>query len=1485
MPSINRIRVNNVKYNFGTQGYDDFSMRMYGRNTLYDLANGGGKSVLMLLLMQNLIPNCTLDDKQPIEKLFRDPSNTVIHSLIEWKLDPCDVKEGMRYMTTGFAAKKAATMDVQADDKSDDAGQNGSQGTAQTAQIEYFNYVIFYRDYNKNDIINLPLVKDNERISYKALRNYLHDLARNDKNMIVQIFDRKGEYQRFIADYGLYESHWEIIRGINKTEGHVRTYFETNYKTTRRVIEDLLIEEIIEKAYQAKTDRESDKTESTVSLLMTIQEELKSLAEKKRDIQRYDHEKELVQLLIDRIQSFMELYKEQEQTAQQCGRVLVTLQAEKASREDKTNELSSKVTELEKKLKMSRELVEIYKIYKEIEELEKRDELINKKNAGLTKLESDIDMQDKAYREKLAVTDFIELKKASAELEALKKDKSEVPKDAQDIYTVTANIRDRMDKKLAEIDERLIPIAESLKETDDKLAMQLKRKAEAETEIAVTSSRQDYIDSDIAECNKELSLLKDDVDYALMMDPSKSIKDETAKYKEQERLLTELEEQLDTLTDSASVCQERLNHEKNESSEIKGRLSTLEERVEEFRDIKDKFRSICSIYADDANAEAELVEQKLQDRLSGLVIKIYELKKNMEALEKREKDIRSGRLIEPTESVEKVIDYIFTRHSMQAMYGMDYISALSEDKKQEVLEKVPGLPYGIVVENMPKLLEDQGLKELDIDSEVVLYGRELLDDAGILLGDGVEVIRREREFFMEPRFLDQKLRLLGADMDDLQEDIRNSENMLETLQEDMEFVRSYRERGYATAEADYEEARKTLASVEEDIAKLIEELSSIERKQNQTKNQIEDTHHRMKVMDAELINLSKAVSIQDKISELTRVKDGLKRDKKRLESVLEEATGETRSLEMKSLELKSVQEGLSNEKLELEHKWDNKYAVYYIEGTPFPPLDMDELELEKAFEKALGSSGESRMSLEKEKLLEETLKGTIERITKNIEKLGVDITLLREIDKSSRMTAVSEEVLDAMKKELSRMQAEKSVLEKELSSVETEKARLEGSIEYARNRLGTEYGDEALRKLENLGSGGGLEDSSRALEEQKVISRQAEEELYSARKDLEKLERTSRGNDDLIKLAARIVESNQISVEGLEPLDSQDILDTISTDFDNLILKYDKISKSIDRAKADMLKVKMSVYDTLTTMNVLELAMSIREDVVIPDSRKDAEQLLKRLGDVVGIILLERDRIEKSLTSMQQLKDSFVDQCVERCLDVRSELDKLTKLSEITMGDEKVQMIRLTIPYVKDEFIKDRMAEYIDNIVAEVDKKENESERQKFLGQNLSMKKLFSVIVTDMSKIRLMLYKRERIREQSRYLRYEEAVGSTGQSQGIYIQFLISIINYIAGMYAVADSTSRAKTLFIDNPFGAAKDIYIWEPIFSLLAENNCQLIVPARGATPEITGKFDINYVLGQQMTGNRTTTVVVNYTSKTKGEELEYKALNYEQQTFDFI
>lgn len=174
----------------------------------------------------------------------------------------------------------------------------------------------------------------------------------------------------------------------------------------------------------------------------------------------------------------------------------------------------------------------------------------------------------------------------------------------------------------------------------------------------------------------------------------------------------------------------------------------------------------------------------------------------------------------------------------------------------------------------------------------------------------------------------------------------------------------------------------------------------------------------------------------------------------------------------------------------------------------------------------------------------------------------------------------------------------------------------------------------------------------------------------------------------------------------------------------------------------------------------------------------------------------------------------------------------------------------------------------------------------RYIRQQLAWKRLFSVIVTDMNAIRLTLYKRERIASQSRYLKYEEAVGSTGQSQGIYIQFLIAVIHYISAIHAGAAAGEHLrKVLFIDNPFGAAKDIYIWEPIFALLKTNDVQLIVPARGATPAITGKFDVNYVLGQKLMNHRQQTIVVDYHSNVKIDEMEYVKINYEQEVFDFV
>lgn len=123
---------------------------------------------------------------------------------------------------------------------------------------------------------------------------------------------QKVSTRRFIAGYGLYESQWNIIRGINKTEGHVRTYFETNYRTSRKVVEDLLIEEIIQKAYNLKTGKEKD-TEELAQTLLEIREQMVELSEKKQQIASYDRQMDVLQDFIRKFEPLMHIFEMREE--------------------------------------------------------------------------------------------------------------------------------------------------------------------------------------------------------------------------------------------------------------------------------------------------------------------------------------------------------------------------------------------------------------------------------------------------------------------------------------------------------------------------------------------------------------------------------------------------------------------------------------------------------------------------------------------------------------------------------------------------------------------------------------------------------------------------------------------------------------------------------------------------------------------------------------------------------------------------------------------------------------------------------------------------------------------------------------------------------------------------------------------------------------------------------------------------------------------
>lgn len=1488
MPSINRIRVNNVKYNFGTQQYDDFTMRMYGKNTLYDLANGGGKSILMLLLLQNLIPNCTLDEKQPIEKLFRAGNgNTTIHSLIEWRLDDPELYEGYRYMTTGFCARKAK-------DSADE-----EEGEREIAAIEYFNYCILYRDYNDNDIINLPLVSNGERVSFTGWRNYLKELGRRDLKLEVRVFDRKGEYQRFISHYGLYESHWEIVRGINKTEGHVRTYFETNYKTARKIVEDLLIEEIIEKAYLVKIEK-NDSGEDMAHTLLEIKDKLVELAKKKREIADYDRQTELIHVLEARVAAFLDLYETQEKQSETIANVCVTGATLAKNREEQMKELERRRKEQQEQLNQRRLLQESLKIRQERLEYEQLTEEIKSLQRELIREEEAVAACRQELNRKECMNDYLDYwkdKSLKEEHEAVIEASLHQNKDQRsELYALARLKKQRDDEALAELRAALAQEQKAYEEAEEQVTVKKRLERETEVALAVAVHDSEQTEEQHRKDMQALQALRERLAVPSFQKPEEILEERAAQQRECREAIAVLEQQAVENQKHFYADRQETEHLEKLLDQAEHELQELEETDQTYREQAGTLKRMLEIYGGEAGEKStEFISgqdvtaliQNINQRYLANIALISSKKEEIGQKEKRLRQLQEGRLLAPTAAVEKARHYIESRHGIRAVFGMDYLAARSEEQKAKLLSEHPLLPYGLLVEDFQLLDTDEKLRELNLeDGFVPVYNLSMLDK---LPTDGendcVMYLQRGSQAFLSDNVLQQEQAEQEQEIRDLNAEIARLEEMSVTYQEDSAFAAGLKRIAIVDVERQRQQTRDTVRELRSALDAKREEQNQQEQEWKDHQKQLEERRKELYDILEEHAILESIASLSTRLTQEEQAGKTAKAEQERLNSLKNQYEKELHTWTVACSDSSRRIEELRRQAGERLEAWEQYYKAYYVEETvkdssyvlPDEIQTLDDTELDARFKAEKAVFEKNTIVLEDKRKLIAALQASMDRSLKSIAKRKGNLEELEELRKTHKLYLAEDADLELLSTELSRLSVVIDTLHHHMDGRRQKADRLEGRIEQAVRTLEERFGtyEEPMVSSEEIGQ---------AVTDAKAAVQQLEKSFQESEREYQRYSKEYTTLLDLYKDVKRIVETNEISLQNARALTVG--REQLREVFENSLLSYDKSTRALERARNELQRYKNQTAQALAEMQALELSDTINRDVEIPKNFGEAKKLRDSLGSIINVIALERERIEQGIEDMQFIKSNFEKQCIQRCQDVKNELEKLPKLSHIQLEGESIQMVGLNIPYVKEDFIPQRMSDYIDDVVNGADRFQNHNERMKYIRSCLELKKLFGVIVTDMNNIRLTLYKRERIREQSRYLRYEEAVGSTGQSQGIYIQFLVSIINYISGLYSPKGENDRlTKTIFIDNPFGAAKDVYIWEPIFTLLKTNHVQLIVPARGATPAITARFDVNYILGQQMVGKRQQTVVVDYRSQVEQEELEYRNLEYEQVSFDFI
>lgn len=1476
MPQINRIRVNNVKYNFGTQVYDDFVMRFNCQNTIYDLANGGGKSLLMLLLMQNMLPNCTLDDKQPIEKLFRQGSgNTCIHSLVEWKLDPCYQKDGFRFMTTGFCARKGRG--------TEDETQDGQEQTASSASVEYFNYCIFYREFGDNDIKNLPLVNNGERITYNGLKAYLRELEKSEYKYIVKIFDRKGDYQSFISNYGIYESAWEIVRGINKTEGHVRTYFESNYKTSRKVVEDLLIEEIIQKSFNNKLSVDNDEG-MMAQTLMDIKDKLVELSKKHSQLGAYDSQIAAIDSFKEYLSTYEAFYNRKEEIEKQLYDLLLVAMSESDKKDKELKSQDDLITKMHDELAHEKEAIAVAEVMSEKNSMAGVESLVKEtrktlelKNAAIAEARGKLSLMESANDYK----DYAEYEKSYKGLQVAIENRLREDTDiTAELKILAAGYRKFYETESGRLKEKLDIAVNRVKALEVKLSETKDNLRNADKEAAGLGSLSDNLENEIQALQTQLGELLSEAGTVVCENASeeydKSFRDKELLKNDEARMsekFNDIQQQLMSLNETISANKALIDIFTEQSEELK----KADEAGSADTERMDKIREIYN--ADNDEAMLSVILETYQKMRS----EYTEECKSAAELESFIDNARKGTYICKSPERDRLKEYLESQYGSDVVEGHEWFAALNSGQKRDVLKRTPFVEYAFVIKNdFERIKADEMLKDFGRGAAAypVISEQVLIDTKLEINKDLIVFALKDMSFLRDDARLETQIKLAQEELESHKAQAGKLSDRIELVWDDYTFALVYNAKADKSGASEAEAVRLKIADSEAGIIEAEKKRSALNEAKEQLTGQLSQTRADIEEKENSCRLLSQIIEMNSSIDKKYEKLKGLKADSEAARNRVYEYEEAVSSAGVEYEAARDFEDSTRKAYEKIVKSWEEQYAPYYDENVSIETDDdtsrLDKDEIESRFTGLKTALSQKNSDFSDKQALMNHLSASMNKCRDAIEYRGYIFDDIKAKYEAGEIIAAGSQQLRNAKDALNNLVGASDSVREELEAQEALLNRLEGSIAHGINQIENNYGsfnefpcdapEEFITQHKALIKK--LEDNTKVQEKTRRQMSDSLKDILVCRKDLE-----------------RIVSDAGMQIpEEFRPEDVAGITANL-TEYEAVHKEYASINRLEYKKVDEFNKNKTKLIDLLNGFNAVELADEVRISLNVPENVAKTRSMIESLNETNTFIQLEKDRVAKGIEDMQMIKDNFENRCIQTCSNIKTELDRLPQLSNINLDGEQIAIISLQIPYIKEELYKEKMSEYIDETVFMAESFKEQAERLKYIRNRLSWKRLFSVIVTDMNSIRINLYKRERIKDQSRYLRYEEAVGSTGQSQGIYIQFLIAIINYISNMNSSGNEGVEGKTIFIDNPFGAAKDIYIWEPIFKLLATNHVQLIVPARGATPAITGRFDVNYILGQKLVDSRQQTVVVDYYSSTKETELEYTRMDYEQATFDFL
>ena len=1432
MPQISKIRIVNFNYNDGNRFIPDELYDMASPdtgealNTLFNLNNGGGKTVLVQLMMQPVHPKAMAGGRR-IEDYF---SHTGDHSyiLLEWNLDGSKEK-----LLTGISIAASSSASTEEDKRGN--------------SVKYYTFTTHYDTYSAYSISRLELSGSDNGNYVPAQFDYVREKAKSSRGLLTYYSsDDAVKWAEFLAEYGIFRTEWEnVIEVLNKDEGGLNQYFD-EAKTSDKLIAKFFIPAIEQKLMNVASKG------TDCSLETMLINYARKITDKESVIKQHDTNRELLEDLEGVSEISDDLYNANDEFVANVSEAR-GFAAALSNRMNVVNEEAGSVTEeidgqnglitrIDYEKKSKDYYVACEKCDRVKADMEDALALLEQSKAALEakRHEEDVLQSAKLYRQ------IQEAESRITELKRLIEDKENHSEDAERVadlkYSVLVKAREAKSEQesiRAELEEKINQESAAVKECQD-----AKKKSEAardsaskgytEAEAALNASRSS---TDKRVANLQIDVIRRFTGFYAEeeLEAEKSRRDESKK--EQERALAGIAKRLEDIKKRENQIPGEIADLTINADNISRSLEDAERELGEYDSIFEQIVKICEKYSHESTAAfTGVLRDEIRRDIDTTEADIVTKKRKIDSLKEKRKAAESGYL----HILPEIMAYVNST-GLNPTTGEEYICGLIEagtvsvDRAEEILSTYPEMAYALLFNNekdIKRLLSAGNIEWLP--AVVPLFTMAQVDH--ILDGTkeaGAFLTAYDKSFFADRE----------GYFDRLSKEISNLEDRLAQLQNHLQEAREDRDvEDRFTYAADWREAQETQITSYKDQIRELEtkkeelesELQRLQEEESHLTEQQKECTDLIQKVDKWLDSFCELREMISEEQEKYQAKQDMYMAKSAAEADYKAACD---AVEKHAKEMVSLQERMDN--IEALIRDINSILENVDNAKSSEVLEGDYSTLFAQYKALLSNMDESLAGL----------RSALESEQNSKQKYEEELAGFSCEESEYTDSTLSVETLSKVRQEREACEKTRDLRQDEYTEKRGDYTAAEQELKHAKEAL-TEHEGIPLPREE--------------------IGEAFKERLSKAREEIERL----RDRLNVLENEGRYLEKISYQVNSELEGYSEGIIAEGTILRENPYGQWKTLKAKLILSKTEYTRKREELYrkiqTTVTTYNDIALAEIVGKlnaiGGMIVDTEIKGDRLFTISESITAMIESIRKINSKIETDLREITNDFndlVEQCFLQGKRVYEDLRMIASSSKAHIYDGKPQIPMLKMDLPEEKELSEEASRV--SIRNEIEKGANEI--KEMLANNFEEKQIQKRAKSIVGSERLLhkyiiretvpvkVYKIDLNIANSSYKRWEDTLTQSSGAEKFVVFFsvVLTLMNYTRSTSGIVSKEAKS-VLILDNPFGKITSAHLLKPMFDIAKHFNVQLICLSDINKSDVISCFEcvIKLVIKQQALSN---------------------------------